>query len=396
MHILAGVLRQVSQRLRIRNVLAPAVKILIHRLGVMEIGLRHWHLIKPNTVHLIRHTHRNLLKPSEHIQLSNEQISKPINAHRLTRKHRIVPAAAARTARVHAKLAAGRAQKLAHLIEQLSGERASTHTGGVRLLNTDHTGNAGGANTRTHTGAPSSRVRRGNKRVGAVIDVKEGRLAALHKQGFTLIKRLIEQLSSINNHGLKPLSEREEIIHNLVHLNMAAVIHLHQQLILLPQRALNLLPQNRLIQNILHTNTQAAHLIHIGGPNTAPGRTNRALTQETLRDLIHRLMVRGHQVGVRRDFKLRSIGTARLQPLNLGEKRLRVHHHAVTNHGGRVLTQNTSGQQLQLKLLPIHHHRVASIIAAIRLDHVIHAGAEQIGCLALPLIAPLGTHDDDS
>ena len=88
-----------------------------------------------------------------------------------------------------------------------------------------------------------------------MIDVEEGRLAALHEQGFTLIKCLIEQLSSINDHGFEPLGVRHEIVHDFVYLNMAAVIDLHEQLVFLPQRAFNLLPQNRLIQNILHTNT---------------------------------------------------------------------------------------------------------------------------------------------
>ena len=158
MHILAGVLGQLVQGFRIRNALVPAVEVLVNRLRVVKIGLRHRYFVKAHAVHLIRHAYGDLLKTGKYIQLGNKQVGKPVDAHRLARKHRIVPAASARTPRVHAKLTAGCAQKIAHLIEEFGGERTGTHAGGVCLLNTDHARNAGGANTRPHAGAPGGRV----------------------------------------------------------------------------------------------------------------------------------------------------------------------------------------------------------------------------------------------
>ena len=114
---------------------------------MVKIGLRHRYFVKANAVHLIRHAYGNLLKTGEHIQLGDKQVGKPVDAHRLACKHRIVPAASARTPRVHAELAAGCAQEIAHLVEELGGERTGAHAGGVRLLNTNHAGNAGWANT---------------------------------------------------------------------------------------------------------------------------------------------------------------------------------------------------------------------------------------------------------
>ena len=113
---------------------------------MVKIGLRHRYFIKAHAVHLIRHAYGDLLKTGEYIQLGDKQVGKPVDAHRLARKHSIVPAASARTPRVHTELAAGCAQEIAHLIEELGGERASTHAGSVCLLNTNHAGNAGWAN----------------------------------------------------------------------------------------------------------------------------------------------------------------------------------------------------------------------------------------------------------
>ena len=114
---------------------------------MVKIGLRHRYFVEANAVHLIRHAYGNFLKSGEHIQLGDKQVGKPVDAHRLARKHSIVPAASAWTPRVHAELAAGCAQEIAHLIEEFGGERSGTHAGSVCLLNTNHAGNSGGANT---------------------------------------------------------------------------------------------------------------------------------------------------------------------------------------------------------------------------------------------------------
>ena len=91
-----------------------------------------------------------------------------------------------------------------------------------------------------------------------------------------------------------------------------------------------------------------------------------------------------------------SISATSLKAVNLSEKSFRVNNYAVTNHGDGVIAQDTRGQQLQLKLLAVHHHGVTGVVTAVGLDHVVYAGSEQVGCLALTLIAPLGAHNHDS
>ena len=363
---------------------------------MVELGLSHRHLVVAHTVNVVSHADRDLIQAGQNVQLGDEQVGETVDAHSLTRQHGVVPAATTRAASVHAELAAGGAQELAHLIEQLGREGASTHAGGVRLLNTDHAGDAGRAHTRTDARAAGGRVGGGHERVGAVVNVQEGCLAALHQQGLTLVQRLVQQLGGVHNHRLQTLSVRHEVLDDFVDLNVAAVVDLHQQFVLLTQCALNLLTQNRLVQDVLNTHAEATNLIHVGGADTAAGGADSALAEETLGHLVHGLVVGCDQVCVSGNLQAGGVCTACLKAVNLSEQSFGVNNHAVTNHGDGVIAQNTRGQQLQLKLLAVHHHGVTGVVTAVGLDHVVYAGAEQVGCLTLTLIAPLGAHNHDS
>ena len=264
----------------------------------MELSLSHRHLVVAHTVNVVSHADRDLIQAGQHVQLGDEQVGETVDAHCLTRQHGVVPAATTRAAGVHAELTAGGAQELAHLIEQLGREGASTHAGGVRLLNTNHARNAGRAHTRTDARAAGGRVGGGHERIGAVVNVQEGCLAALHQQGLTLVQCLVQQLGGVHNHRLQTLSVRHEVLDNLVHLNVAAVVDLHQHFVLLTQCAFNLLTQNRLVQDVLNTHAEAANLIHVSGADTATGGADSALAEETLGHLVHGLVVGRDQVGV--------------------------------------------------------------------------------------------------
>ena len=177
---------------------------------------------------------------------------------------------------------------------------------------------------------------------------------------------------------------------------MAAVVDLHQQLVLLAQRALNLLAQDGFVEDVLHAHAEAANLVHVGGADTAAGGADRALAQKAFLHPVECLVVRSNQVCVSGNLQAGSVSAASLKAFNLCEECLGVHDHTVTDHGNGVIAQNTGGQQLQLKLLAVHHHGVTGVVTAVGLDHVVHAGAEQVGSLTLTLIAPLGAHNHDS
>ena len=71
-----------------------------------------------------------------------------------------------------------------------------------------------------------------------------------------------------------------------------------------------------------------------------------------------------------------------------------VDHHAVADQAGLAL-QDTGGNQVADELFTIDHHRVPRIVAALEADDNIGPCRQKVDDLALALVAPLGSDDDD-
>src|SRR5262249_14510197 len=122
---------QVIERSGLRDVLPPPVEVLVDRLGVMELGLRHRDVVVALAVDFVSHAYRYLAEPGEHVELGDEEAGAPVAPGGVPRDDRVEPAGAARAARGHAVLAAGLAQVLALFVEKLGGEGAGADPRGV-------------------------------------------------------------------------------------------------------------------------------------------------------------------------------------------------------------------------------------------------------------------------
>ena len=78
------------------------------------------------------------------------------------------------------------------------------------------------------------------------------------------------------------------------------------------------------------------------------------------------------------------------------EQCLQVHHAAVADDRHRVRAQDAGGKEFELVLLAADDDGVPGVVAAVGLDDVVDASAEQVGGLSLTLVAPLGSDDHDS
>ena len=173
-----------------------------------------------------------------------------------------------------------------------------------------------------------------------MIHIKHGGLATLHQHMLALVKRLIQLELALDDHRAQPVRIAQEILHNLLGDNRLAVVHLHQNLVFHVQSGLDLLAQNRLIENVLHANTHARHLVRIGGANAAACCADGALTQKTLLHPVQHLVIRRDNMGVGRNTQAGRIRTAGLQAVNLIEQRFQVDHHAIAQHRHRVFRQH--------------------------------------------------------
>ena len=94
--------------------------------------------------------------------------------------------------------------------------------------------------------------------------------------------------------------------------------------------------------------------------------------------------------------RLADVDAAASQAVDLTEQDARVDHDAVADHAGLVGIEDPRGDQVELELLAVADDRVAGVVAALEADDRVRALGEQVGDLALALIAPLGAHDHDA
>ena len=362
---------------------------------MVEVRLRHRHFVKALTVDLIGHAHRDFVQIIEHVEFGQHVVGEAVDAACIAGDDRVKPAAATRPAGVHAEFPTLLLQVFAHVVKQLRRERTCTHAGGVGLHNSDHAVDAGGPDAGSNTGTAGCGVRGRDERVGSVVNIEHGRLAALHDDDLAVIESLVQQQFGFGDHGRNAVAVLREVLHDFLNRDIAAVVHLDQKFVLLAQRAFDLLPENRFVEQVLHADAQACRLIHVGGADAATGGADRALAQEPFGDLVQRLVERGDKVGVGRDLKLRRVSTAGFQTVDFGEERFEVHNDAVADHGHNIRRQNASRQQLEFVLFTADNHRVPGVVAAVGLDDIVDLGSQDVCCLALAFVAPLGTDDHD-
>ena len=281
------------------------------------------------------------------------------------------------------------------LVVELGRERAGADPGGVRLDDADHLGDPGRPDAGADAGAARGRVRRGDERIGAVIDVEQRPLRALEEHGRALVEGLAEDEAGVGHVRPHPLAVGQVVVGDLPGVDAAPVVDLGQHLVLVPQGELELLPEDAGIEQVLDPDADPGDLVAVGRADAPAGGADLRVAEEPLADLIQRPVVGHDQVRVGADEQPVAAHAALLQRVDLLEQRLRVDDHAVADDGGDVRGEHTGREDVQRVLLLADHDRVAGVVAALVPDDVLHAVPEQVGRLALTLVAPLGADQHD-
>ena len=83
-----------------------------------------------------------------------------------------------------------------------------------------------------------------------------------------------------------------------------------------------------------------------------------------------------------------------LERVDLGEQHDRVDHDAVADDRRDVVVQHARRHELEGERLAVDHQGVAGVVAALVADDHRHLLGDEVGQLALALVAPLGAHHD--
>ena len=136
-----------------------------------------------------------------------------------------------------------------------------------------------------------------------MVDVEHRGLAALEHDDVAGVQRVVQQQRRVDTIGRQALGVREQVVDDLVDGDRATVEDLHQQVVLLVERALDLLPQDVLVEEVLHADADAVDLVGVGRTDAAAGRADHALAEEALGDLVERAVVLRDDVRVRADLQ---------------------------------------------------------------------------------------------
>ncbi len=124
---------------------------------------------------------RELCEIRQHIEFRESERGDPVHADGIAEGDEVEPAAATDSAGDGAELAAEVAEALLVGAFDLGGERAFADPGDIGLGDAEDAVDARGSDPDTGRGARGDRVRRGDERVGAVVEIEERRLRALEE-----------------------------------------------------------------------------------------------------------------------------------------------------------------------------------------------------------------------
>ena len=206
---------------------------------------------------------------------------------------------------------AGLAQPLAVVVDEFGGEWSFAHAGDVGLGDGDDRSDARGWDARTCARTTGHCAAGRHEGIGAVVDVEHRCLSRLEQHRGAVVKGAVQQQRCVSNKGTESFCVAEQLADDVVDLDGAAVVHLEQQLVLLLQRALDLLPQDLLVEDVLHADADAVHLVGVGRTDAASGGSDLALAQEAFDDLVDHAVVRSDEVRVRADDEPADVHPAR-------------------------------------------------------------------------------------
>jgi hypothetical protein len=89
---------------------------------------------------------------------------------------------------------------------------------------------------------------------------------------------------------------------------------------------------------------------------------------------------------------MRLVSTPGVEGVELGQQDGRVDHDPVADHRRDVLVEDAARHQLEGEGLAVDHNPVAGVVTALVAHHHVHFAGQEVGELALPLVAPLGSH----
>ena len=275
------------------------------------------------------------------------------------------------------------------------GNGPEPDAGHVGLGDADHVGDVARAEPGSRERTAGHRVGGGHERIGAVIEVQQRPLRPLQQDRLAALQRLVQQHRGVGDVGAQALGVDRVLGLDVGRLHRQAVVDAGEDRVLLAQDHVELLAEDLHVVEVLDAQADPRRLVGVGRPDAAPGGAQPLAAQVALRDRVELAVVGHDQVRVAGDLQLRRVDALRQQVVELLQEHPRVDHDAVADDRRDVPVEHTAGDQVQLERGVADDDRVPGVVAALVAHDVGHLVGQQVGGLALALVTPLRSDDDD-
>ena len=245
-------------------------------------------------------------------------------------------------------------------------------------------------------GGGAHRVRRGDERIGAVVDVQQRALGALEEHVLAAVEHVPGEPRGVGDELRDPVPVGEVVLGHRLQVELRRLRVRAQLEALGLHRRDDLLLEDLLVEQVLHADAQARGLVGVARADPAPRGADLQLAELRLARVVEEHVVRHDQVRVGADPQSGQVDALRAQLVELGGQHLRVDHHAVADRAQLARIQDSRRDQVELPRHTVAHDGVPGVVAALEADHHVRLLREEIDDLALTLVAPLGAHDHDA
>ncbi len=273
------------------------------------------------------------------------------------------------------------------------GIRARADPGRVGLHDPDHLVDLERSDAATGAGAAGDRIGRGDVRIAAVVDVEERALGSLEDDVVSTSKGVLDQPGGVGQVGSQALAPGHRLGDQRFGVEGRRPGHRREQRVLVRQDPGQAVAEGRLVEQVLHPEAEARRPVGIGGSDPAVRRPDLLAVESRLHRPVQGDVVRHDHVGVATDPDLGGVDAPGRQHVELTDQGRRVDHDPRADDAGDVGVEHARRRQPELEHLVPEDDRVPGVVAALVADGHRDLLGEEVGRLALALVAPLEPDD---
>jgi hypothetical protein len=225
-----------------------------------------------------------------------------------------------------------------------------------------------------------------------VVEVEERALGALEQDVIAAAERVLDEPGRVVELAAQALAPRGGLLHEWLDREAGGAHRLEQE-VLVGQGAADPLAQDLAVEEVLHPQAQAPGPVPVRRADAPAGGADLRAAQPGLVGPVEGDVVGHDHVRAAADPDLRAVDALRREHVELRDEGRGVDHHAVADDRRDVRVHDAGRAELELHGLAADHDRVPRVVAALVAHDHRDLLREEVGRLALALVAPLEADD---